>query len=76
MRQSLWSRFASAHHEFPHRRDLAVEIGSLVITGNPIGAVLSIDMFIIVWSARARYTACLYGCEAALTQEFHVALTR
>ena len=51
MRRSLLSRFAPAHHEFPDRRDPAVETGSLVITGNPIGAVLSIAMFIIVWSA-------------------------
>ena len=51
MRQSLWSRLALAHHEFPHRRDPAVEIGSLEITGNPISGVPLIGMFVIVWSA-------------------------
>ena len=51
MRLSLSPRLAPTHHGFAHHRDAAAEIGSLVITGDPIGAVLSIGMFIIVWNA-------------------------
>ena len=51
MRQSLSSAFAIRHRESAQRRDPATKIGSLVVTDNPIGAVLSIGMFIIVWSA-------------------------
>lgn len=39
------------HDEFAQRRDPAAKMGSLVITGSSIGAVLSIGMFIIVWGA-------------------------
>jgi hypothetical protein len=51
MRPSLWSAFAIRHRESAQRRDPATEIGSLVVAGNRIGALLSIGMFIIVWGA-------------------------
>jgi hypothetical protein len=51
VRQSLSSAFAIRRRESAERRDPASEIGSLVVTDNPIGAVLSIGMFIIVWGA-------------------------
>jgi hypothetical protein len=51
MRQSLSSAFSVRRHESLNRRDPLNEIGSLVVTDNPIGAVLSIGMFIIVWGA-------------------------
>jgi hypothetical protein len=51
MRPSLSPRFVVRHHQFADRRDPLNEIGSLVVTDNPIGAVLSIGMFFIVWTA-------------------------
>jgi hypothetical protein len=51
MRESLSSRFAVRHDPSADRRDPLNEIGSLVVTDNPIGAVLSIGMFFIVWTA-------------------------
>jgi len=51
MRSSLATRSTLHRFEFARRRDPLNEIGSLIVTGNPIGAVLSIGMFFIVWSA-------------------------
>ena len=39
------------HFDFAHRRDPLIEIGSLNVSDNPIGAVLSIGLLVIVWGS-------------------------
>jgi len=51
MRSSLASKSAWKRFDFAHRRDPFIEIGSLNLGDNPMGAVLSIGLFIIVWGA-------------------------
>jgi predicted PurR-regulated permease PerM len=51
MRPSLSSRFAVRHEQSAGRRNPLNEIDSLVATDHPVGAVLSIGMLFIVWTA-------------------------
>jgi hypothetical protein len=45
------ARFAAGNDEFAQHRDPAAKMGNLVVTSSWIGAVLSIGLCIIVWSA-------------------------
>jgi uncharacterized BrkB/YihY/UPF0761 family membrane protein len=51
MKLTAAQRSAAMHDEFAQHRDPAAKMGSLVVTGSSIGGVLSIGMFVIVWSA-------------------------
>jgi hypothetical protein len=51
MRASLASKSALKHFDFAHRPDPLIEIGALHVSDNPMGAVLSIGMLVIVWGA-------------------------
>ena len=51
MKRRAAQRSAAMHDEFAQHRDPAAKMGSLVVTGSPIGGVLSIGMFVMVWFA-------------------------
>ena len=48
MRRSLSAAFSARHELTAEGPDPAVEFGSLTVTDHPIGAVLSIGLFLIV----------------------------
>ena len=51
MNRAGFRRAVASRDECSQGRDPAAKMGSLVITGSAVGAVLSIGLFVVVWGS-------------------------